>query len=420
MRGGREQPLRIHPRDAERYGLEDGGTRAARVQERRRSRCPCASPTRCWTGVVALPHGWGHRGGWQVANAAGGVNVNVLASADAERPRAARRHGVPQRDPGARGAGRSCARCGAARRPSRSRRVLGPVRARRRRSWPSSRRCGRGGRRRGAWSWSASSRSSPGRTTSGVVTPACRRRVSRGRSPARRRDAAGRRWRRSSAVDVGDVRRTGARSSASAAIGSARPWVGRTGVACGGAVTTGVAVTGSRSGAARARGAPGRAAVARRARTGRSAACVQRVLDVDGRARPRSPRRSTRRRRPSWRSPRPTPPPATPATPPPAAAAAAAGAARRRRAGRRACRSSPGPGQQQAEVARGRAQRLVEAAALAAVAQMALGAGARCARGGRACLRDPRGCRRTRCRAPARPPRARRARGRAATSRRAA
>jgi formate dehydrogenase len=35
-------------------------------------------------GTVALPHGWGHRGGWQVANAAGGANSNVLASAEAE------------------------------------------------------------------------------------------------------------------------------------------------------------------------------------------------------------------------------------------------------------------------------------------------------------------------------------------------
>ena len=35
-------------------------------------------------GTVALPHGWGHRGGWQVANAAGGANFNLLASAAPE------------------------------------------------------------------------------------------------------------------------------------------------------------------------------------------------------------------------------------------------------------------------------------------------------------------------------------------------
>ena len=33
-------------------------------------------------GTVALPHGWGHKGGWKVANDAGGVNVNLLASSD--------------------------------------------------------------------------------------------------------------------------------------------------------------------------------------------------------------------------------------------------------------------------------------------------------------------------------------------------
>ena len=34
-------------------------------------------------GTVALPHGWGHRGGWKVANDAGGANSNLLASSDA-------------------------------------------------------------------------------------------------------------------------------------------------------------------------------------------------------------------------------------------------------------------------------------------------------------------------------------------------
>ncbi|MBI5105841.1 MAG: hypothetical protein HZB46_12835, partial [Solirubrobacterales bacterium] len=35
-------------------------------------------------GTVAVPHGWGHRGGWQVANGLGGANVNLLASNAAE------------------------------------------------------------------------------------------------------------------------------------------------------------------------------------------------------------------------------------------------------------------------------------------------------------------------------------------------
>jgi formate dehydrogenase len=34
-------------------------------------------------GTVAVPHGWGHRGGgWRRANRAGGANVNVLTSSD--------------------------------------------------------------------------------------------------------------------------------------------------------------------------------------------------------------------------------------------------------------------------------------------------------------------------------------------------
>ena len=37
-------------------------------------------------GVIAIPHGWGHRsgGGWRTADGAGGANVNVLASSAAE------------------------------------------------------------------------------------------------------------------------------------------------------------------------------------------------------------------------------------------------------------------------------------------------------------------------------------------------
>jgi formate dehydrogenase len=32
-------------------------------------------------GTVALPHGWGHHGGWQLANRNAGANVNLLAGA---------------------------------------------------------------------------------------------------------------------------------------------------------------------------------------------------------------------------------------------------------------------------------------------------------------------------------------------------
>jgi hypothetical protein len=33
-------------------------------------------------GTVAIPHGWGHEGGWTRANAAGGANSNALTSSE--------------------------------------------------------------------------------------------------------------------------------------------------------------------------------------------------------------------------------------------------------------------------------------------------------------------------------------------------
>jgi anaerobic selenocysteine-containing dehydrogenase len=81
MRGGREHAARVHPDDAASVGVEDGG------------RCRISSPhgsievtarltDEVKPGTIAVPHGWGHDGGWQTANAAGGANVNLLASSD--------------------------------------------------------------------------------------------------------------------------------------------------------------------------------------------------------------------------------------------------------------------------------------------------------------------------------------------------
>jgi formate dehydrogenase len=83
MRGGREHALRIAPGDAERHGLVDGGR--ARIHSKAGSLEVGVKVTDEMTeGTVALPHGWGHRGGWKVANAAGGANSNLLASAEPE------------------------------------------------------------------------------------------------------------------------------------------------------------------------------------------------------------------------------------------------------------------------------------------------------------------------------------------------
>jgi formate dehydrogenase len=83
MRGGREQPARLHPADAERAGVEDG--EAIRITTKSASiEVPVKITDEVREGVVALPHGWGHNGGWQLANSAGGVNVNQLMSSAAE------------------------------------------------------------------------------------------------------------------------------------------------------------------------------------------------------------------------------------------------------------------------------------------------------------------------------------------------
>ncbi|HVP03768.1 MAG TPA: molybdopterin-dependent oxidoreductase [Solirubrobacteraceae bacterium] len=82
MRGEREQPLRVHPQDAVRLGLEDGAS--ARLASKSGTiEVPVRVSDEVLPGVVALPHGWGHAGGWQLANSAGGVNVNLLTSSAA-------------------------------------------------------------------------------------------------------------------------------------------------------------------------------------------------------------------------------------------------------------------------------------------------------------------------------------------------
>jgi anaerobic selenocysteine-containing dehydrogenase len=83
MRGGRVHALRVHPDDAAAHGLEDGGS--AVVQSKSGSvEVPVKVTDEMTPGTVALPHGWGHRGGWQLANENAGVNVNLLSSSAPE------------------------------------------------------------------------------------------------------------------------------------------------------------------------------------------------------------------------------------------------------------------------------------------------------------------------------------------------
>jgi anaerobic selenocysteine-containing dehydrogenase len=78
MRGGRVHALRMHPDDAQRAGLSDGD--AAHISsEAGTIEVPVQVTDEMMPGTVALPHGWGHRGGWRLANEASGANVNLLA-----------------------------------------------------------------------------------------------------------------------------------------------------------------------------------------------------------------------------------------------------------------------------------------------------------------------------------------------------
>lgn len=83
-RGGRTHAARIHPDDAAALGVEDGAAVRIASKDGVLERVVAKVTDEVMPGVVALPHGWGHRGGWQVANALGGVNSNQLASSAPE------------------------------------------------------------------------------------------------------------------------------------------------------------------------------------------------------------------------------------------------------------------------------------------------------------------------------------------------
>lgn len=82
MKGDRRHRARIHPDDAAAVKLSDGA--AVRVTSPYGSiETEVQITDEVSPGTVAIPHGWGHRGGWQLANRSGGANVNELTSNDA-------------------------------------------------------------------------------------------------------------------------------------------------------------------------------------------------------------------------------------------------------------------------------------------------------------------------------------------------
>lgn len=74
----------LHPADAAAAGLPHDGA-DLRIESEHGTIVMSAKVTDAMRpGTVAIPHGWGHAGGWRRANAAGGANSNLLASASDE------------------------------------------------------------------------------------------------------------------------------------------------------------------------------------------------------------------------------------------------------------------------------------------------------------------------------------------------
>jgi len=83
MAGDRVHRARVNPDDAAGLGIGDGDR--IRISSAHGEIETLALVTdELIEGTIAVPHGWGHDGGWQVANAAGGANTNVLASSEPE------------------------------------------------------------------------------------------------------------------------------------------------------------------------------------------------------------------------------------------------------------------------------------------------------------------------------------------------
>ncbi|MGO4442331.1 molybdopterin-dependent oxidoreductase [Mycobacterium sp. 2YAF39] len=85
MRGERTQNARMHVDDAAAANIVDGDI-VRIASEHGEIEVPVIVTKDIVAGVVAVPHGWGHKGtaGWRLANRAGGANVNTLMSSNPE------------------------------------------------------------------------------------------------------------------------------------------------------------------------------------------------------------------------------------------------------------------------------------------------------------------------------------------------
>jgi anaerobic selenocysteine-containing dehydrogenase len=83
MRGGHSHHALMHVDEAATRQIADGDM--VRVSSPYgQITVPVTATKDLVAGVIAIPHGWGHKGtgGWQLANRAGGSNVNRLTSSD--------------------------------------------------------------------------------------------------------------------------------------------------------------------------------------------------------------------------------------------------------------------------------------------------------------------------------------------------
>jgi anaerobic selenocysteine-containing dehydrogenase len=102
MRGNRTQRALMHVDDAAELHVDDGDVVRV-ISEHGEIELPVVATKDIVAGVIAVPHGWGHKGtgGWRLANTAGGANVNRLMSSAPEHIEAlagmARLTGVPVR-----------------------------------------------------------------------------------------------------------------------------------------------------------------------------------------------------------------------------------------------------------------------------------------------------------------------------------
>jgi anaerobic selenocysteine-containing dehydrogenase len=83
MRGDRGHRALMHLDDAAQRRIAEGDTVEVSSPHGRIA-LPVSLTADIVPGTIAIPHGWGHKGtgGWQLANRAGGVNVNQLMSTD--------------------------------------------------------------------------------------------------------------------------------------------------------------------------------------------------------------------------------------------------------------------------------------------------------------------------------------------------